>query len=105
MPLGPQPVHQSLVLSIKAAFTHTITPPSAPLPSGTTAWIELWDNAAVTLLDTWNGTVTPSAVTWLVPPASANAIPTNSRYRLYVQTPGSPSYPQLWHRGPVIRDE
>ncbi|MFR9767040.1 hypothetical protein [Nocardia sp. SC052] len=102
-PLGHDAPQRPLVLARGRAFVHQITPATTPFPAGMTATIEIWDSTETTLLDIWLGTVTPTAVTWSVPAASADAIPAGARYTLSVVMPTAPPTGYDWCFGPVIR--
>lgn len=104
-PLGWEPQRRPLFLSIGADFIHTITPRTGLFPAGMTAWIQLWNSTATTVLDTWNATCTTTTVSWAVPLATADAIPTGARYRLYVSYPTAPTSEYEWAYGPVVRKQ
>ncbi len=100
-PLGYAPQQRPLILSDGADFTHSIRA-ATPLPGGTTAWIDIWDSTLETLLDTWDADVADT-VDWTVPAATADAIPAQTRFRLFLSLPTSPTTEHLWFYGPVVR--
>ncbi|MET8648395.1 LtfC-like domain-containing protein [Nocardia aurea] len=92
-----------LELARNRHFEHRIEPESGSYPSGMTAEIQIRDSTDTVLLDTWVGTVTPTAVTWLVDPEIADAIPGGSRYTLAVLMPTAPPTWRDWFVGIFYR--
>ncbi|MGV9818436.1 LtfC-like domain-containing protein [Nocardia xishanensis] len=101
--LGHDAAQRPLILARGRAFVHRITPRTTPFPAGMTAQIEIRDSTESTLLDTWPGTVTTTAVDWNVPAATADSIPAGARYTLAVVMPTAPPTPYDWYAGPVVR--
>jgi hypothetical protein len=104
--IGNGPRYRAIVLSQAAGFVHHIKPRTVPFPEGLEARIELWDSTFTTLLDTWDATsISTGLVAWGIVPATANAIPENSRYRMYLTYPTAPALPYLWAHGQVVRQQ
>lgn len=104
-PIGHDPIGRGLILSAGADFVHEIQPRSGVFPAGMEAWIKIWDSQMVGVLDTWNAVCTTTWVTWTIQSATADGIPENSRYRLFVQYPTAPSTEHLWFYGSIIRKQ
>lgn len=103
---GHRPRHRAIILSAAAGFVHHIKPRSVPFPEGVEARVELWDSTYTTLLDTWDATsISTGLIAWAIVPATTDAIPENSRYRMYLTYPTAPALPYMWAHGQVVRQQ
>lgn len=102
--LGYGPVLQPLLLITGTTFVQEIQPAAgAVFATGTTVVLNITSPMGAALA-TWNGTVTPTLVSWSVSNTSADVIPANSRYEIIVTYPTSPNTTYCWFAGPVLRN-
>lgn len=104
--LGYGPVLQPLLLITGTTFVQSITPSAgAVFATGTTVVLNLTTAMGAPLAGSpWNGTVTPTLVSWSVSNTIADPVPANSRYEIIVTYPTAPTVTYCWFAGPVLRN-
>jgi hypothetical protein len=101
MPIGNEPIVESLVLVKGQDFMHDIfAPDGESFAVGTTAEIIFYD-ASGTSLDEWSASVNSAAISWSVDKAVADTIPHPANFSIFIHFPDGADF--CWYKGSVVR--
>lgn len=109
MPLGNQPINDTLILTAGADFVHRINAPvGETIPVGTSAAIGIFPDqeTATAATAVWPAaTVTGSYVEWRIESEIADEIEDGAYFRLYVIYDDEPTLEHCWYLGNVERQQ
>lgn len=109
MPLGNEPIIDTVVLTAGADWAHRINVASGEtLPTGTTAVIRFYadkETASTPIAQFNANNVNEVYAEWRVESTSLDAIENNSFFRIYVTYPETPTFENCWYRGKVQRQQ